>query len=249
MTVSDLMEGDYEHDVKVIGLDGYPIFDEQHRKTLNDKIVMRYWTREIGLETDSLFRHHMRRTMHEIMPQFNQLYESTRLEFDPLSTVDIQSLVDSESENDMTSENEANSRASGESITENTSDTQSKSRAVSSEMPQTQLAGNEDYATAATDSVSDSTTAGGAKGSESSTGSVSESGAQTARGSGKVASTTTGRQAPAAALIQAYRDQIINVDVMVLNSLEPLFMQLWTNHDSYSESGHINSPFYQYPIF
>ena len=249
MTVSDLMNGDYNADVKVIGLDGYPIFDEQHRKILNDKIVMRYWTREIGVETDSLFRHHMRRTMNEIMPQFNQLYESTRIEFDPMSTIDIQSLVDSESLNDIVSNSTSNSETTANSNTENSSNTNAKSRAVASEMPQTQLAGNQDYATSATDSLSDSDSTGTASGSEQTQGTGTESGSQTAVGSGKVVSSTTGRQAPGAALIQAYRDQIINVDVMVLDSLEPLFMQLWTNHDSYSERGDNGLMFYQYRFF
>lgn len=249
MTVSDLMNGDYDADVKVIGLDSYPIFDEQHRKILNDKIVMRYWTREIGVETDSLFRHHMRRTMNEIMPQFNKLYESTRIEFDPMSTIDVQSLVDSESLNDIVSNSTSSSETTANSSTENSSNTNAKSRAVASEMPQTQLAGHQDYATSATDSLSDSDSTGTASGSEQTRGTGTESGSQSAVGSGKVVSSTSGRQAPGAALIQAYREQIINVDVMVLDSLEPLFMQLWTNHDSYSESGRNVSPFYQYPIF
>lgn len=265
MTVSDLMNGDYDADVKIIGLDGYPIFDEQHRKILNDKIVMRYWTREIGVETDSLFRHHMRRTMNEIMPQFNQLYESTRIEFDPMSTIDVQSLVDSESLNDLTTKSNSTGSSnlstsgtnSAKSSSENSNTTSAKSRAVASEMPQTQLAGHHDYATSATDSISDSTGSGRASGTETGersesqkgTTTAADSGTQSAVGSGKVVSSTTGRQAPGAALIQAYRDQIINVDVMVLDALEPLFMQLWTNHDSYSERGSLGISFYQYPIF
>lgn len=61
---------------KIIGLDDYPIFDEAYRQTLNDKIVRHYWMREIGGETVALFRLFLRRAMHEIMPYYNQMYES-----------------------------------------------------------------------------------------------------------------------------------------------------------------------------
>lgn len=63
----------------MIGLDDYPIFQEAYRSTLNDKIIRRYWMREIGGETAALFRMFMRRTMHEIMPYYNQMYESLAL--------------------------------------------------------------------------------------------------------------------------------------------------------------------------
>lgn len=63
----------------MIGLDDYPIFQEAYRSTLNDKIIRRYWMREIGGETVALFRMFMRRTMHEIMPYYNQMYESLAL--------------------------------------------------------------------------------------------------------------------------------------------------------------------------
>ena len=63
----------------MIGLDDYPIFQEAYRSTLNDKIIRRYWMREIGGETVALFRMFLRRTMHEIMPYYNQMYESLAL--------------------------------------------------------------------------------------------------------------------------------------------------------------------------
>lgn len=72
----------------MIGLDDYPIFQEAYRSTLNDKIIRRYWMREIGGETVALFRMFLRRTMHEIMPYYNQMYESLAL------AKQIQPLVD-----------------------------------------------------------------------------------------------------------------------------------------------------------
>lgn len=68
-----------------IGLKDYPIFDESYRETLNNKIIMHYWIREIGAETAGLFKLYLNRTMDEIMPYYNQLYKSAQLDFDPLN--------------------------------------------------------------------------------------------------------------------------------------------------------------------
>ena len=68
-----------------IGLKDYPIFDESYRETLNNKIITHYWMREIGAETAGLFKLYLNRTMNEIMPYYNQLYKSARLDFDPLN--------------------------------------------------------------------------------------------------------------------------------------------------------------------
>lgn len=68
-----------------IGLKDYPIFDEKYRDTLNNKIIMHYWMREIGAETAGLFKLYLNRTMTEIMPYYNQLYKSGQLDFDPLN--------------------------------------------------------------------------------------------------------------------------------------------------------------------
>lgn len=74
---------------KKLGLDDYPIFEEAHRKVLNDKIIRRYYLREIGFETVGQFKMMMRRTMHEIMPYYNQLYMSEDLIADPLLTKNL----------------------------------------------------------------------------------------------------------------------------------------------------------------
>lgn len=77
-------------------LDEYPIFDENHRATLNDKIISHYYFREIGQETPSRFAFNLRRKMNEIMPYYNQLYESEMIKYDPLFTTYFTSLKESE---------------------------------------------------------------------------------------------------------------------------------------------------------
>lgn len=71
-----------------LGLDDYPIFDENYRELLNKKIINHYYFREIGMETAELFKRYLNNTMREIMPYYNQLYKSELLEFNPFYNVD-----------------------------------------------------------------------------------------------------------------------------------------------------------------
>lgn len=64
----------------------YPIFDEEYRQTLEGKIIDHYYFNEIGAETADRFSFYLRRKMREIMPYYNQLYQTTLLDFDPLVT-------------------------------------------------------------------------------------------------------------------------------------------------------------------
>lgn len=54
----------------------YPIFNEEYREILETKIINHYFTREIGLETVSLWKHFLKTRMNEIMPYYNKLYEA-----------------------------------------------------------------------------------------------------------------------------------------------------------------------------
>lgn len=102
-------------------LDDYPIFDEAHRATLNDKIIAHYYFREIGQETPSRFSFNLRRKMNEIMPYYNQLYESEMIKYDPLFTTYFTSMKESErkgqgktfSENDRKRNNDIGNVYSG----------------------------------------------------------------------------------------------------------------------------------------
>lgn len=82
-----------------IGLKTYPIFDENYRKILNSKIIEHFYFREIGFETAELFKRYLNRTMCEIMPYYNQLYKSEKIEFNPLHNYDKWETADRETKN------------------------------------------------------------------------------------------------------------------------------------------------------
>lgn len=67
----------------------YPIFDEDYKIQLEKKIIRHYYLREIGFETLGVWKLKLNDKMNEIMPYFNQLYESELLKFNPLIDVDV----------------------------------------------------------------------------------------------------------------------------------------------------------------
>lgn len=66
----------------------YEIFDENYREYLNRKIIRHYYFWESGFETFARFCYELNRKMNEIMPYYNQLYESELLNIDPFINQD-----------------------------------------------------------------------------------------------------------------------------------------------------------------
>lgn len=62
----------------------YPIFDENYRGVLETKIIKHFFTREICEETYGMWKFRLDTKMNEVMPYFNQLYESSALKINPL---------------------------------------------------------------------------------------------------------------------------------------------------------------------
>ena len=169
----------------IFGLGLYGIEPESRRDRLNEKIIRHYWNREIAHETVDEFKMRMHSVMSEIMPYYNELYASTLIKFDPMRTIDIETVIDQDTSGTADSTSHVTGTASDESHTDSeadgttkddtssSSDTttheatsadtstnaekNAKARAVSSEFPQNMLSGNGEYATGANDSVSDAT--------------------------------------------------------------------------------------------
>lgn len=199
-----------------IGLSHYPIFDEAYRETLNGKIVRHYWNIEIGVETPELFKFNLETDMGEFMPYFNQLYKSELLAIDPLRTIDLKTLTIQSRKQDTTAESD--------SITE--SETESKSRAVNSNTPQTQLARNKDYATSGADSSG--------KGSQSGTNTEASSANMAEDAEGE--SSTVGFQGLQSQMLQLFRETFLNIDQSVIESVTDNFMHVSASGSRFTDS-------------
>lgn len=200
-----------------IGIQHYSLPTEvaPHKAVLNGMLIDRYLNREIGFETIDMFRLAMRRKLNEVMPYYGKLYMSEKLVFDPLSTVNLKTLATS------TAEAESVATANNDSTSVN----KNESRAVNSDTPQTMLAGNGDYATAAADVTSSAdVTANSAETSNATN--TNETEGETL---------TTGYQGVASELLMRYRESLMNIDLMVLQEVDELFMQVFDAPDAYTK--------------
>ena len=66
-----------------------PFFDEEYRSILCQKILKHYYLREICCETVGIWTLWMNTRLEEIMPYYNQLYESAKIKFNPMHDVDL----------------------------------------------------------------------------------------------------------------------------------------------------------------
>lgn len=221
-----------------IGLAHIPVDDAALKPILIGKIFDFYRMHEIGFETISTFAYHMRVRLNQVMPEFNKLYALEKIEIDPLSTMDYrtetvtQSDVSSERVDNVSTENNVEEISSAASNVES----QSTGQAVSTVFPQQEISVAGKYASdgSETKSVSDSETTTGTTGTREDSTTSSATGTDTAETSSDSDSHTHGYQGHTAELVARYRDTIINVDDMLVNSLSDLFMGVWSNNQPYT---------------
>lgn len=173
----------------------WPIFDEAYRLGLEEKILRHYYTREIGEETVGLWKLRLEDRLNLIMPKYNQLYESARLEFNPFYDVDYT----------------RQGTNSGEGTSSGT--TSSTGNNMHSDTPQNGLESvlNGEYLSDA--DVSNAESSNSSK--NSSSGEFQES------IKGKMPGSSYSR------LLKEYRQTFLNIDRMVIDELNDLFMGVW----------------------
>lgn len=240
-TLGNLIALGYDTDDKLhLSVGYYPIYDENHRAELNEKIIRHYALREIGQETAQQFVFYLGMTMAEIMPYFNERYKTLDMEYNPLQSVDM--TTDSENGSESQSSSKASSTqdstSSSSSKSDNASTTTSKS--FDSDVPQTGVVGDfARYASHANESQADSSgTASSSQDSASHATSHSATDYQHDASNSKGKSHVSGRSQSAMSLVQEYRNAIINVDMEIVRSLEPCFMQVWGSYDTIFSNCH-----------
>lgn len=81
----------------------YPIFDESYRKVFETHFIRKFYMREIGAETEGLFKFNLETWLMINMPYFNKLFESELLTFDPLKNHDVSVNTKKTTDSDSTS--------------------------------------------------------------------------------------------------------------------------------------------------
>ena len=195
-------------------LNEYPIFDENYRNGLNQKIINHYYFREIGFETVGLFRFYLKQTMNEIMPYYNQLYKSALIEIGN----------DTKNFNEDTIVN-----SNGDSNSNSTKNTNFKD--VESDTPQGMLSiGNiegELYASYARISKNEDTTNSTAHQETTDTQNRKNDEKINREDNENYTRTEKGNRESQSDLLMKYRQTFLNIDMQVINELNDLFMGIY----------------------
>jgi hypothetical protein len=67
----------------------YPIFNEDYRKDFETRFIRTFYMREIGFETEGLFKFYLETWLNINMPYWNNMFKSELLTFDPLTNTKI----------------------------------------------------------------------------------------------------------------------------------------------------------------
>ena len=104
-SIDEIVDKAYPHIFKSEDIPMFKGETDEHRALLFKKILLKYYTREIGYETVGLWKLKLNQRLMEIMPYYNQLYESELIEFDPLKNVDNTHTHEGEYNDDETADN------------------------------------------------------------------------------------------------------------------------------------------------
>ena len=184
-----------------------PFFDEEYRSVLCQKILKHYYLREICCETVGIWTLWMNTRLEEIMPYYNQLYESAKIEFNPMHDVDL------------TREHKRTENEKSDGNLTSTNNSTNNSKELYSDTPQGSITNleNSAYLTNATitenetNSNSDSTTTNNVNTIED------------------YIETITGKQGTESfsSLLNKFRETFLNIDMQVIDEFSDLFFGLW----------------------
>lgn len=195
----------------------FPIFDEDYRPELCKKILRHYYTREICCETVGRWKLFLSDKMNNIMPYYNQLYQSELLEIQPLVSVDR--CVSHKGSGDETKTTSSNATNTNSSRTDGSTETWS----YYSDTPQGGINGldTNDYLTNATHNTgadfTNSTVNGGTSANETGTGTRND----------MYVDKILGYEGNQSEMLLKFRETFLNIDMMIINELKDLFFTIY----------------------
>lgn len=187
---------------KVFDFD-YPIFDVKYKTVLECKILKWFYVEEIGFETFGLFKLRLNATMNRIMPYYNQLYKSALIEYNPLTNKDLTKTHNLKNDKNTDQKDNSTTRSDNWNYYQNT--------------PQGELSGVEqlNYLTSAQENKT-----------ENEQSYISNKKQNTLEDylehiAGKDGTATY------SSMIRDWRSTFLNIDSMIIDELESLFMGVW----------------------
>ena len=214
-------------------------FDESYRSVLCKKILKHYYLREICSETVGIWKLWMNTKLEEIMPYYNQLYESAKIEFNPMHDVNL-TREHKRTENETASGNKNVTNNIENNVTSNgtsnrTTASNEDKKDLYSDTPQGGLTGieNETYLTNVrkiTDSVNESDVSNVNTTEKNASDSTSkEATTNNVDTTENYLESLVGKQGTESfsSLLKKFRETFLNIDMMVIDEFKDLFFVLW----------------------
>ena len=208
ITIKSLIDNGFDFE-----LNEYPIFDENYRNVLNQKILYHYYENEIGFETAPLFRFYLKNKLNEIMPYYNELYKAQKQIIDNNLLLNNTNITESlEGKNSTTTSSTSQSTNAGTSNNKN----------LFQDTPQGNIS-NQDidnanvYATNIT--LDKNTTNNTINDSSSANGSGTNSYIKTIIGNNGAKFNID--------ILNDIQNKLMNIDLLIINDLNDLFMQIF----------------------
>lgn len=190
-------------------------FDENYRSVLCQKILKHYYLREICCETVGIWKLWMNERLETIMPYYNQLYESAKIDFNPMHDVDLTR------EHKRTENEEATGNIT--STSNSNSNSTNNGKELYSDTPQGSITGLESntYLTNATITENTSENTASLNNENNTTNNINTT--------EDYIETITGKQGTESfsRLLNEFRETFLNVDAMVIEEFSDLFFGLW----------------------
>lgn len=175
----------------------YELYNDDYKQTFEEKFIKRYYFREIGCETVGRFLIYLETVLNEIMPYYTRLYKTTTYKYDPLLNYDLIEEVTRE--------------IVGENTTTSLTDSMGDSKAFDTPITKhSDYKGSPSFINETSDKV-------GYKGNNNNK--TNEVNKRTTRGNIGVMSSQD--------LIEKERKLILDIDRLILDDLEVLFMQVF----------------------
>lgn len=233
---------------KIFSFD-YDIFSNAYKSILETKILKHFYLREIAFETYGIFKLKLENKMQQIMPYYNKLYLSQDLITEPLKdfsrnhtssrTDDTSTTESNEGTSNTNTTNATTSNTTSNVSSENKSESVAEKKNRYSDTPQGGLSGieNDNYLTNVT--LDNSSDRNNANASEKNITDETLNNTQTIANTNSNDKTLTnkltsvfkelesGNNQSQSDLLLKYRETFINIDMMIINELEELFLQVW----------------------
>lgn len=204
-TIKNLIDNNFD-----FKMSSYPIFNENYRNILNQNILNHYYENEIGFETASLFRFYLNQKLNEIMPYYNELYK-------------VQNEILKNATNNVnlteTFKRDTSTNTNSNSTSNNNGENNSKN--VFLDTPQGDLYKGDiddtDYATNVTWNKNNTSN------------NITDNSTSSGTGIENYVKTIIGNNGNkySIELLQQIKDNLMNIDLMIINELNDLFMGIY----------------------